>query len=188
MVLGDTTCVYAHTFNFCPPFRLIYDCSVTPVVGSIPLERVLSLIPPLLIPYRYHLQPYHLLWRHPRPPNHQPPRQAQENGFRSCVFVFPTAKGSPTLSVQTTLASPAASRSIRVALGSEGTELSTPNLSVQPPLFHLLPTNQCQPPHPQRSQSILHSRLTALPSSYDSKIQCFGCVMKVFLGQLQNDK
>jgi hypothetical protein len=52
MVLGDTTCVYVHTFNFCPPFRLTYDYSVSPVIGSILLERVLSLIPPLLIPYK----------------------------------------------------------------------------------------------------------------------------------------
>ena len=185
MVLEDSTCVYAHTFNSCPPFRLIYDYSVLPVVGSIPLERVLSLIPPLPIPYRCHLQLYHLLQHHP--PNHQPPRQAQGNGFQSCVFVLPTAKGSPILSVQTALASPAASRSITVAVGSEGTELLTPNLSVHLPLFHLLP-NQHRSPHPQRSQLILHSRLTVSPSSYDSMTQCFGCVMKAFLRQLQNDK
>ena len=121
MVLGDTTCVYAHQSNVCPPFRLTYDYSVSPVFSSIALERVLSLIPPLRIPYHCHLQPYHLLRRHP--PNHQPPCQAPGNGFQSCVFVLPTAKGLPVLSVQTALASPAASRSVRVAVGSEGTEL-----------------------------------------------------------------
>ena len=185
MVLGDTTCMYAHTFNFCPPFRLTYDYSVSPVIGSIPLKRVLSLIPPLPIPYCYHLQPYHLLQYHP--PNHQPPCQAQGNGFQSCVFVLPTAKGSPILSVQTALASPAASRSIRVVVGSEGTELSTPNLSIHSLLFHFL-LNQHRPPHPQHSQLIPHSWLIALLSSYDSMTQCFGCVMKAFLRQLQNDK
>ena len=83
MFLGDTSCVYAHQSNVCPPFRLTYDYSVSPVVGSIALERALSLIPPLRKPYHCHLQPYHLLRRHP--PNHQPPCQAPGNGFRSCV-------------------------------------------------------------------------------------------------------
>lgn len=129
MVLGDTTFVYVHPFNFCSPCRLTYDYSVSPVVGSIPLERVLSLVPPLLIPCHCHLQPNHL-WRHL--PNHQPPCHAQGNGFRSCVFVLPTAKDLPTLSVQTALASPAASRSIRAAVGSKDTELSSPNLSIRP--------------------------------------------------------
>ena len=182
MVLADTTCVYAYHSNLCPPFRLTYDHSVSPVVGSIALERVLSLIPPLRIPYRCHLQPYHLSRRHL--PNHQ---QAVGNGFRSCVFVLPTAKGWPILSVQTALASPAASRSIRVVVGSEGTELSTLNSSIRPPSFHLLP-NQCRPLHPRCSRSILHSWLTASPSPYDSMTQRFRCVMKVFLRQLPNDK
>ena len=131
MVLGHTTCVYAHQFNVCPPFRLTYDYSVLLVVGSRALERVLSLIPPLRIPYHCHLQPYHVLRRHP--PNHQPPCQTLGNSFQSCVFVLPAAKGLPILSVQTALASPAASRSIRVVVGSEGTELPTLNLSVRPP-------------------------------------------------------
>ena len=131
MVLGDTTCMYAYQSNLCLPFRLTYDYSVSPVVGSIVLERVLSPIPPLRIPSHCHLQPCHLSRRHP--PNHQPPCQAVGNGFRSCVFVLPTAKGWPILSVQTALASPAASTSIRVVVGSEGTELSTLNLSICPP-------------------------------------------------------
>ena len=79
MVLGDTTCVYAYQSNLCLPFRLTYDYSVSPVVGSIVLERVLSLIPPLRIPSSCHLQPYHLSRRHP--PNHQPPCQALGNSF-----------------------------------------------------------------------------------------------------------
>ena len=129
MVLADTTCVYAYHSNLCPPFRLTYDYSVSPVFSSIALERVLSLIPPLRIPYHCHLQPYHLSRRHL--PNHQ---QAVGNGFRSCVFVLPNAKGLPNLSVQTALASPATLRYMRVAVGSEDIKLlSTLNLSVHPP-------------------------------------------------------
>ena len=47
MVLGDPTFLYAHIFHFCPPFRLTYDYTVLPIFGSIPLERMLFLIPPL---------------------------------------------------------------------------------------------------------------------------------------------
>ena len=137
MFLGDTNCMYAHQSNVCPPFRLTYDYSVLPVDGSIALGRVLSLTLPLQIPYHCHLQPYHLLWHHP--PNHQPPCQALGNGFRSCVFMLPTAKGLPNLSVQTALAGPAALRYMRVAVGSEDIGLlSTLNLSVHSS-YSLLP-------------------------------------------------
>jgi hypothetical protein len=84
-----------YLFNICPPFRLTYNHSALLVVGSIALERVLSLMPPLLILYHRHLQPYHFLRRHP--PSHPPPSRAQGNGFQSCVFVLPTASSSPIM-------------------------------------------------------------------------------------------
>ena len=179
-ILPACTRIYS---TFCLPFKLTYNYSVFLAVGSILLEKVLSPIRPLLVPHR-HLQPYHCL--RPHPPNHQL-RRVQGNGFQSYVFMCPTAKGLRTLFVQAVLASPAASRSMAVAVGSEGTGLPTLNLSVHFLFFHLLPNRQ-QPPYPQFLRSILHSRMTALLSSYDRMTQCVDCVTNVLLRQLRNVK
>lgn len=175
-------CAYIYLL---PPFlktdHISPTGSVIHVIGTTHLERVSSRIPQLQI-LVLHL---HCLLCHPLSLSHQLVRQAPWNGFQNYVYTPPTAKDWQILSVKTVPANPAASNSMVVAIGSEGTGLQTSNPSIY---LLFLALNRRQTFHSRNFQSTLRSRLTTLLRSYDRETQCFGCVKNALLGQLRNNK